>query len=116
METEETERVVDWVSSQGIRLESVELGAEEGTLSLTETSRDERFDEALRLVVMHQQGSASLLQRRMKVGYARAARLIDELEFAGIVNASDGSSKAREVLVDEEYLVQLEESSISNLQ
>jgi S-DNA-T family DNA segregation ATPase FtsK/SpoIIIE len=65
--------------------------------------RDELFDEALRLVVIHQQGSSSLLQRRLKVGYARAARLIDQLEEAGIVGPFDGS-KAREVLVDETYL------------
>jgi len=64
---------------------------------------DELFDEAVRLVVMHQQGSISLIQRRLKVGYSRAARLIDEMEQAGIVGAFTGS-KAREVLVDESYL------------
>ena len=62
-------------------------------------SRDELFEEAARLVVRHQQGSVSLLQRRLKVGYSRAARLVDELEAAGIVGPFDGS-KAREVLVD----------------
>ena len=75
-----------------------------------EDARDERFDEALKLVVLHQQGSASLLQRRMKVGYARAARLVDELERAGIVGTSDGSSKARPVLVGEDYLEALLET------
>jgi len=60
----------------------------------------------LRLVVTHQQGSISLLQRRLKIGYSRAARLIDELEKASIVGAFTGS-KAREVLVDEDYLEQL---------
>ena len=64
---------------------------------------DELFDEAVKLVVMHQQGSISLIQRRLKVGYSRAARLIDEMEQAGIVGAFTGS-KAREVLVDESYL------------
>lgn len=64
---------------------------------------DELFDDAVRLVVMHQQGSISLIQRRLKVGYSRAARLIDEMEQAGIVGAFTGS-KAREVLVDESYL------------
>ena len=64
---------------------------------------DVLFDEAVKLVVMHQQGSISLIQRRLKVGYSRAARLIDEMEQAGIVGAFTGS-KAREVLVDESYL------------
>ena len=64
---------------------------------------DALFDDAVKLVVMHQQGSISLIQRRLKVGYSRAARLIDEMEQAGIVGAFTGS-KAREVLVDESYL------------
>ena len=64
-------------------------------------ARDDLFNEAAKLVVRHQQGSISLLQRRLKVGYARAARLIDELEAAGIVGPFDGS-KAREVLLAEE--------------
>jgi S-DNA-T family DNA segregation ATPase FtsK/SpoIIIE len=63
--------------------------------------RDELFEEAARLIVRHQQGSVSLLQRRLKVGYSRAARLVDELEAAGIVGPFDGS-KAREVLVASE--------------
>jgi S-DNA-T family DNA segregation ATPase FtsK/SpoIIIE len=63
--------------------------------------RDELFEEAARLIVRHQQGSVSLLQRRLKVGYSRAARLVDELESAGIVGPFDGS-KAREVLVESE--------------
>jgi S-DNA-T family DNA segregation ATPase FtsK/SpoIIIE len=61
--------------------------------------RDELFEDAARLVVRHQQGSVSLLQRRLKVGYSRAARLVDELEAAGIVGPYDGS-KARDVLVE----------------
>jgi S-DNA-T family DNA segregation ATPase FtsK/SpoIIIE len=68
---------------------------------------DELFNEAVKLVVIHQQGSISLIQRRLKVGYSRAARLIDEMEQAGIVGAFTGS-KAREVLVDESYLETLE--------
>ncbi len=64
---------------------------------------DELFREAVRLVITHQQGSISLLQRRLKVGYSRAARLIDQMEQLGIVGPFTGS-KAREVLVDELYL------------
>jgi len=55
------------------------------------------------LVIRHKQGSVSLLQRRLAVGYQRAARLIDQLEEEGIVGPYDGS-KAREVLADETYL------------
>ena len=65
--------------------------------------RDELFNEALKLVVRHQQGSISLLQRRLRIGYARAARLIDQMEQAGYVGTFDGS-KAREVLISEEDL------------
>jgi S-DNA-T family DNA segregation ATPase FtsK/SpoIIIE len=64
------------------------------------------FNDAVRLVVTHQQGSISLIQRRLKLGYSRAARLIDEMEQAGIVGPFTGS-KAREVLVDETYLESL---------
>ncbi|MGE3800882.1 MAG: DNA translocase FtsK 4TM domain-containing protein [Candidatus Kapaibacterium sp.] len=67
----------------------------------TSDERDDLFDEAAHLVVRHQQGSVSLLQRRLKVGYARAARIVDELEDAGIVGPFDGS-KAREVLLESE--------------
>lgn len=65
--------------------------------------RDELFREAARLCVRHQQGSASLLQRRLRIGYSRAGRLIDELETAGILGPFDGS-KARIVLVEEDQL------------
>ena len=66
-------------------------------------SNDDLFEDAVALVVTHQQGSISLLQRRLKIGYARAARIIDEMEQASIVGPFTGS-KAREVLVDETYL------------
>ena len=64
-------------------------------------NRDSFFEEAARLVVMHQQGSTSLIQRKLKLGYNRAGRLIDQLESVGIVG-SFGGSKAREVLVKSE--------------
>jgi S-DNA-T family DNA segregation ATPase FtsK/SpoIIIE len=64
-------------------------------------SSDELFPDAARIVVRHQQGSTSLLQRYLKVGYARAARIMDELESAGIVGAPNGS-KGREVMLDSE--------------
>jgi DNA segregation ATPase FtsK/SpoIIIE, S-DNA-T family len=62
---------------------------------------DPMFEEAARVIVRHQQGSVSLLQRRLKLGYSRAARIVDQLEQAGIVGASEGS-KAREVIVESE--------------
>ena len=112
IDTEETEQLVAWVRDQGVELDSVEFEGENSDLSVADNERDARFDEALRLVVIHQQGSASLLQRRMKVGYSRAARLVDELEAAGIVGPPNGSSKGREVLVDEDYLEELEELDV----
>lgn len=75
--------------------------------------RDPLFEEALKLVVRHQQGSVSLIQRRLKVGYSRAARLIDELEAAGIVGPFEGS-KAREVLMSPEELEGLQLSDTDN--
>ncbi|MBU1707210.1 DNA translocase FtsK [bacterium] len=70
--------------------------------------RDPFFLEAAKIVVRTGQGSVSILQRRLKVGYSRAARLIDQLEQAGIVGPFDGS-KARAVLVDEHYFDNLAE-------
>ncbi|SHI80260.1 DNA segregation ATPase FtsK/SpoIIIE, S-DNA-T family [Hymenobacter daecheongensis DSM 21074] len=65
------------------------------------SSRDSMFEEAARVIVTHQQGSTSLLQRRLKLGYNRAGRLIDQLEHFGIVGPFEGS-KAREVLIPDE--------------
>ena len=63
-----------------------------------EVDRDKLFREAAEVVIQHQQGSTSLLQRRLKVGYGRAARIIDQLHFAGVLGPPDGS-KPRDVLV-----------------
>ena len=62
---------------------------------------DPMFEDAARVIIRHQQGSVSLLQRKLKLGYSRAARIVDQLERAGIVGQSEGS-KAREVLVEDE--------------
>ena len=85
------------LASPALSLESIEHH------DLPSDKKDELFEEAARIVITHQQGSVSLLQRRLKVGYSRAARLIDFLEEAGIVGPFEGS-KARQVLVDESYL------------
>ena len=63
------------------------------------------FDDAARVVVKHQQGSTSMIQRRLKLGYNRAGRIIDELEAAGIVGPFEGS-KARQVLVPDEMALE----------
>jgi S-DNA-T family DNA segregation ATPase FtsK/SpoIIIE len=67
--------------------------------------RDELFEDAARIIVQHQQGSTSLLQRKLKLGYNRAGRIIDQLEAARIVGPFEGS-KAREVLVANEMALE----------
>ncbi|MGA2667925.1 MAG: DNA translocase FtsK [Ignavibacteria bacterium] len=102
--SEEVERVTDFIYKQPGFKRVFELPSvnEKRNKSYTDGGeRDELFEEAARLIVRTQQGSVSLLQRRLKVGYARAARIVDELEDAGIVGPYDGS-KAREVLVETE--------------
>jgi len=101
--SEEVERLTDHIQKQQgysrpFQLPSV-LEKRRAGMNGAASSRDEFFEEAARLVVRHQQGSVSLLQRRLKVGYSRAARIVDELESAGIVGPFDGS-KARLVLVE----------------
>ncbi|MGL5561716.1 MAG: DNA translocase FtsK, partial [Tannerellaceae bacterium] len=71
-----------------------------GSVDLSD--RDALFDEAARLIVIQQQGSTSLIQRKFAIGYNRAGRLMDQLEAAGIVGPFEGS-KARQVLVQDEY-------------
>ncbi|MCC6244755.1 MAG: DNA translocase FtsK, partial [Gemmatimonadaceae bacterium] len=61
--------------------------------------RDARFRDAVEVVVQHRQGSTSLLQRRLKIGYGRAARIIDQLEEAGVLSPSEGGARPREVLI-----------------
>jgi S-DNA-T family DNA segregation ATPase FtsK/SpoIIIE len=102
---EETEAVVKFIKDQGLEMftlqssaESTEEGAESGV-----DFGDPLFREACEVVIRHKQGSVSLLQRRLGVGYQRVARLIDKLEEAGVVSPFDGS-KAREVMVDKSYL------------
>lgn len=88
-------------------LMATEQEGEEGT---DPTCEDELFLDAMRLVVREHQASVSFLQRRLKVGYSRAARLMDLLEAAGVVSPYDGS-KAREVMVDESFLDGWDEGS-----
>jgi S-DNA-T family DNA segregation ATPase FtsK/SpoIIIE len=101
---EEVEKVTDYIGTQKGFSRPFELPsvyASKKKLQGVSDERDELFEDAARLIVRYQQGSVSLLQRKLKVGYARAARIVDELEEAGIVGPFDGS-KAREVLVETE--------------
>jgi len=75
---------------------------ETGVASVDLSERDALFEDAAKLIVAHQQGSTSLIQRKLKLGYNRAGRLIDQLEAAGIVGPFEGS-KAREVLIKDEF-------------
>ncbi|MCR9067010.1 MAG: DNA translocase FtsK, partial [Cytophagales bacterium] len=104
----EVERICEFVGSQRgyesayMLPEYVGEDGESGVGDVDLADRDVLFDDAARLIVAHQQGSTSLIQRKLKLGYNRAGRLIDQLEAAGIVGPFEGS-KAREVLVKDEY-------------
>jgi len=113
LDTPEVEAVCDWIGDQRGYSDAYllpEFVGEEGESGLGEvdlSDRDALFDDAARLIVMHQQGSTSLIQRKLKLGYNRAGRIIDQLEAAGVVGSFEGS-KAREVLIqDENTLEQL---------
>lgn len=105
LSTAEVERVVEFISDQrgyqrpyalpSVRTQQKTKSRED------EIGTDDLLFEAARLIVRHQQGSVSLLQRRLKIGYSRAARIVDQLEMAGIVGPYDGS-KARQVMVEDE--------------
>lgn len=95
----EVERVVEFVSDQQeAHYEEKMMPTEETTSSPSETPQDELYEEAKALVVDMQTASISLLQRRFRIGYNRAARIVDELEEHGVIGPSTGS-KPREVLL-----------------
>lgn len=107
VDTPEVERICEYVGDQrgydSAYLLPEYVDDEVGdNLQIDLADRDVLFDDAARLIVRHQQGSTSLIQRKMKLGYNRAGRLIDQLEAAGIVGPFEGS-KAREVLISDEY-------------
>ncbi|AZJ31184.1 MULTISPECIES: DNA translocase FtsK [Tenacibaculum] len=111
VDTPEVEKITDFIGSQRAYPEAYLLpeyvGEEGGTnLDVDIADRDKLFKEAAEVIVTAQQGSASLLQRKLKLGYNRAGRLIDQLEAAGIVGPFEGS-KARQVLVPD--LIALEQ-------
>lgn len=111
VDTSEVERICEFIGEQrgydDAYLLPEFIGDEGGdTISDVDLSeRDALFEEAARVIVLHQQGSTSLIQRKLKLGYNRAGRLIDQLEAAGIVGPFEGS-KAREVLIPDEYALE----------
>jgi DNA segregation ATPase FtsK/SpoIIIE, S-DNA-T family len=102
IDTPEIEELTDFIGSQKGYADAMHLpeyvdDSEAGVLDVDLRKRDPMFDEAARLVVQHQQGSTSLIQRKLSIGYNRAGRIIDQLEAAGVVGPFEGS-KARDVL------------------
>ena len=109
VDTPEVESIVDYIGSQIAYPTAYllpEYVSEGGDSSVSETvdlsKRDPLFEDAARLVVIQQQGSTSLIQRKFSIGYNRAGRVMDQLEAAGIVGPFEGS-KARQVLIADEY-------------
>ncbi|NRB60318.1 MAG: DNA translocase FtsK [Winogradskyella sp.] len=103
VDTPEVEKITEFIGSQkaypDAHLLPEYVGSDDGTnLDIDIADRDKLFREAAEIIVTAQQGSASLLQRKLKLGYNRAGRIIDQLEAAGIVGPFEGS-KARQVLV-----------------
>lgn len=119
LSSEDTERLLKWYedararheAGEGITtaepdiLETVRAleakgdGSDDDDGDRTSDDRDARFREAAEVVIQHRQGSTSLLQRRLKIGYGRAARIIDQLEAAGVLAPSEGAARPRDVLV-----------------
>jgi S-DNA-T family DNA segregation ATPase FtsK/SpoIIIE len=107
VDTPEVERITEFIGNQRGYSGAFELpefkGDDEGGAKddFDPNERDALFEDAARLVVMTQQGSTSLIQRKLKLGYNRAGRLVDQLEQAGIVGSFEGA-KARKVLIPDE--------------
>jgi len=107
LDTPEVDAVCDWIGEQKgyasayLLPEYVGEDGEGAAADIDLSDRDPLFDEAARIIVLHQQGSTSLIQRKLKLGYNRAGRIVDQLEAAGIVGPFEGS-KAREVLIQDE--------------
>jgi DNA segregation ATPase FtsK/SpoIIIE, S-DNA-T family len=118
VDTHEVERISDFIGNQRgypsalLLPEYVGEGETSSAKEFDPDNRDPLFDDAARLIVLHQQGSTSLIQRKMKLGYNRAGRIIDQLEAAGIVGPFEGS-KAREVLYPDEYSLERHLETIS---
>ncbi len=110
IDTPEVEKITDYIGNQRAYPEAFLLpeyvgDAEGGTSGADLDDRDSMFEEAARVIVQHQSGSTSLIQRKLKLGYNRAGRIIDQLEAARIVGPFEGS-KARQVLIRDEMALE----------
>ena len=110
VDTPEVEAITDFIGSQrgypdALILPEVPDEHSEQMADIASEERDSLFEEAAKILVLHQQGSTSLLQRKLKLGYNRAGRLVDQLEAAGIIGPFEGS-KARKVLVPDEMTLE----------
>ncbi|MEG2849282.1 MAG: DNA translocase FtsK, partial [Bacteroidales bacterium] len=124
IDTKEVERIVDFISKQrGYTTahylpeytgEEKDGDSTPGVGEVDLNRRDGLFEDAAKLVVMHQQGSTSLIQRKMNLGYNRAGRIMDQLEMAGIVGPFEGS-KARQVLIGDLSELDIKLSSIKDI-
>ncbi len=100
---QESARLASFLRKQGKPTYNESITVEEKTLNDgIEFEKDDLYDEASRIVVQSSQASISYLQRRLRIGFSRAARLVDMMEAEGLVSAAAGG-KAREVLVDKQY-------------
>ncbi len=95
----EIERVVNFIKAQGAPTYDEQILKEQQKNSLANGDKDEAYDEAVRVIMESNQASVSILQRRMRLGYTRAARIIDMMEMEGLVGPFEGS-KPRRILVD----------------
>jgi len=108
---QETAALVRWLGKQGkpdLDPDVLRAPAEERSGGAADDRDDALFEEASRMVVAERQGSASFLQRRMRIGFSRAARLIDMMEQDGLLGPPQGS-KPREVLVERDYFTELDQ-------
>lgn len=111
LDTEEIESICDFIGAQrgyesAYLLPEYESDDEHEKSGIELGEQDPLFEDAARLIVAHQQGSTSLIQRKLKLGYNRAGRLIDQLEAAGVVGPFEGS-KARDVLIQDERSLEM---------
>lgn len=105
----EVKRVCDFIRNQGeanYNQDAVESISTNNTSQTMQDDKDDLYDEAVKLVVADGQASISYLQRKLKIGYSRAARIVDQMEEMGVVSGYDGS-KPRKVLIEEEDLENL---------
>jgi S-DNA-T family DNA segregation ATPase FtsK/SpoIIIE len=110
VDTPEVDEITEFVGNQRGYPHAFELpecedeeGGGVGDIDIAD--RDPMFEDAARVIVMNQQGSTSLIQRKLKLGYNRAGRIVDQLEAAGVVGPFEGS-KARQVLIPDEYALE----------